>query len=145
MLNSGMLRNSFKVAMICLDLEQIRDWWKMNADRELDRDNGSAQTSHGGEAGDTFQHLTILSDATKQAALQVSLHFKAGLMKLGLINKFWEAHLCHKQLISFAEPISPVFLKSDRGTETGTEQPRTTASACLLLYTSVWAEMPCEK
>lgn len=85
------------------------------------------------EAGVTFQHLTVLSDVTKQGTLQVSLYFKGNLMRLGMINKFWEAHLCHKQLISFTEPISPVFLKSDRGTV----EQRMTASACLLLYTSV--------
>lgn len=88
-------------------------------------------------AGVTFLHLTILNDVSKQGTLRVSLYFKVNLMKLGTINKFCEAHLCHKQLISFTEPMSPVFLKSDRGTENGTEEPRMTASACLLLYTSV--------
>lgn len=68
-------------------------------------------------AGVTFQHLTILSDATKQGTPQVSFYFKVKLMELGTINKFWEVHLCHKQLISFTEPICSVFLKSDRGTE----------------------------
>ncbi len=67
-------------------------------------------------AGVTFQHLTILSDVTKQGTLQVSFYFKVNLMELGTTNKFWEAHLCHEQLISFTEPICPVFLKLDRGT-----------------------------
>ena len=93
------------------------------------------------EAGVTFQHLTILSDETKRGTLRVSLYFKVSRMKLGTTNKFWEAHLCLKQLIAFTEPISPVFLKSDGGTV----EPRLTESACLLLYTSVWTEMPCEK
>lgn len=36
MLNSGTLRNSFWVVMICPDLERERDLWKINTDRELD-------------------------------------------------------------------------------------------------------------
>lgn len=61
--------------MICLDLESIRDLWKMNTDRELDHDNGS-QTRHSCGSRCHLSTLTILSDVTKQGILQVSLYFK---------------------------------------------------------------------
>lgn len=88
--------------MICLDLEQIRDLWKINTDRELDHDNGSAQTCHGCRG-------RCHPSTFNQCTLQVSLYFKVNLMKRGTINKFCEARWCHKQLISFRESISPVF------------------------------------
>lgn len=88
--------------MICLDLERIRDLRKINTDRELDHDSGAVP-------GVTFLHLTILSDVTKRGTPRVSLYFKVNLMELGTINTFWEAHSCHKQLISFSEPISLFF------------------------------------
>lgn len=79
--------------MICVDLEQIRDLWKINTDKEpgytkLVQNRRVAAA----EAGVTFQRLIILRDVTKCCTPQVSLCFKVNSMKVGTVNKFWEAH-----------------------------------------------------
>lgn len=58
-----------------------------------------------------FNHFTP-SDTTAHRAEEVTEYFRLTSTSAGLIDKLWEASLCLREPVSFAEPISPVCLQS---------------------------------
>lgn len=56
-----------------------------------------------------FNHFTQ-SGAAEHRAEEVTGYFGVTSTSTGMIDKLWEANLCLRELVSFAEPISPVCL-----------------------------------
>lgn len=82
----------------------------------------------------TFQHWNISSDAAKQGA-SIPLFQNE-------INETWH----NEQILGGTlgqQTTDLIHLQAEE--QNDTEQERMAESACLLLYTSVWTEMLCEK
>lgn len=54
-----------------------------------------------------FNHFTPSGPAAHQAE-EVTWYFRVTPTSAGVIDKLWEASLCLREPVSFAEPISPV-------------------------------------